>query len=71
MPYSGGDLPTEVPVSTPERPGQEIELPTSEHAVVQVLLPGTVQTEGGLTVEELDRAVERDARRYDGGSSLY
>ena len=25
----------------------------------------------GLTAGELDRAVERDARRYDGGFSLY
>jgi len=37
-----------------------------------VTLPETVgENGGGLSVEELDRAVERDARRYDGGFSLY
>ena len=35
-------------------------------------LPETVGEENrGLALEELDRAVERDARRYDGGFSMY
>ena len=37
-----------------------------------VSLPESVGGEcAGLSVEELDRAVERDARRYDGGSVFY
>ena len=71
MPYGGGAVPAEVPVSLPGQPVQTVELPQTEHSVVQVLVPETVLAESGLTVEELDRAVERDARRYDGGSSLY
>ena len=71
MPTSGEAVLTDIPVSPPERPDRGMELPRAEHSVVQVLLPETVQTEKGLTVEELDRAVERDARRYDGGSTLY
>lgn len=33
--------------------------------------PGEGPAASGLQLEELDRAVERDARRYDGGFSLY
>ena len=36
-----------------------------------VTLPDSPQAEPGLTARQLDRAVERDARRYDGGFSLY
>ena len=37
-----------------------------------VTVPETAGGEtAGLTVEELDRAAERDARRYDGGFSMY
>lgn len=37
-----------------------------------VTVPETAgDREGGLTVDALDRAVERDARRYDGGTMLY
>ena len=37
--------------------------------VVPLALPGWLQR--AETVEHLDRAVQRDARRYDGGFSLY
>lgn len=37
--------------------------------VVPLALPGWSQR--AETVEHLDRAVQRDARRYDGGFSLY
>ena len=38
----------------------------------RVTLPEAGEREaGGLTIEGMDRAVERDARRYDGGFSLY
>ena len=43
---------------------------TETHRVVQAVEPGAVQESAGLTVGELDRAVERDARRYGGGFSL-
>lgn len=36
-----------------------------------VTLPEAPDPAPGLTAGELDRAVERDARRYDGGFSLY
>jgi len=36
-----------------------------------VTLPGTPGSASGFAAEELDRAVERDARRYDGGFPLY
>ena len=70
MPYGGGAVPFEVPVSLPGQSVQEDPF-RAEHSVVQVLMPETVRAEGGVTIEELDRAVERDARRYDGGSTLY
>ena len=31
----------------------------------------SVQPESGLTMGQLDRAVRRDSRRYDGGMSIY
>lgn len=71
LPQREGAGRVEIPVSLPGSPPQVVEVAPSEHSVVQVLLPETVPVEGGLTVEELDRAVERDARRYDGGSSMY
>lgn len=47
--------------------------PTGEHRVVRLPELGTAPAGGApaLTVEELDRAVERDSRRYDGSSPLY
>ncbi len=36
-----------------------------------VTLPEAPLSASGFTAEELDRAVERDARRYDGGFPLY
>lgn len=38
---------------------------------ISVVLPGAEESSPGWGPEELDRAVERDARRYDGGFSLY
>lgn len=61
-------------MESPELPpgGQSGEepLPAETHRVVQVMEPEAVQESAGLTVGELDRAVERDARRYGGGFSL-
>lgn len=38
---------------------------------VTVTLPEEGIPRGGLDLERIDRAVQRDARRYDGGFSLY
>ncbi|MEA4953992.1 MAG: hypothetical protein VB096_00535 [Pseudoflavonifractor sp.] len=38
---------------------------------ISLTLPGTEESSSGWGPEELDRAVERDARRYDGGFALY
>ena len=43
---------------------------------ISAAVPGVVREErtaetAGLTVRELDRAVRRDSRRYDGGMSIY
>lgn len=44
----------------------------SRQRAFRVTLPEAGEREaGGLTIEGMDRAVERDARRYDGGFSLY
>lgn len=40
-------------------------------ASVTVTLPGGESAPGRLDLLELDRAVQRDARRYDGGFPLY
>lgn len=77
MPY-GMDVPTVEPGKVPgevflslPRKGTEGEEPfRGEHTAVKVLLPETVRAEPGLSVEELDKTVERDARRYDGGLTL-
>jgi hypothetical protein len=41
----------------------------SQGTVRTVTVPG--ERESGLTAEQLDRMVQRDARRYDGGFPLY
>lgn len=52
------------------RVGEE-PLLAETHRIVQIPEPETaVRESSGLTVGELDRAVERDARRYGGGFSL-
>ena len=38
---------------------------------ISLTLPRTEESSSGWGPEELDRAVERDARRYDGGFALY
>ena len=44
----------------------------SRQRAFRVTLPEAGEREAsGLTIEGMDRAVERDARRYDGGFSLY
>ena len=42
-----------------------------ERRNLTVTLPEAPAVAGSFSAEELDRAVERDARRYDGGFSLY
>lgn len=42
-----------------------------ENGAGNLAAPGEGPATSGLQLEELDRAVERDARRYDGGFSLY
>ena len=48
----------------------EGESAPEEFSGVKVVLPESSQAQPGPSVEELDRAVERDARRYDGGLTL-
>lgn len=78
LPYGGeavpealpGKVPAEVFLSRPQKGAGTEEPSRAELSTVQVLLPETVRVEPGLTVEELDKTVERDARRYDGGLTL-
>ena len=49
------------------RSAQAASAPTAGAAVTERMTAGT----GSLTVDELDRAVRRDSRRYDGGMELY
>lgn len=42
-----------------------------ENGAGNLAAPGEGPATSGLRLEEIDRAVERDARRYDGGFSLY
>ena len=49
------------------RSAQVAATPTAGAAVTERMTAGT----GSLTVDELDRAVRRDSRRYDGGMELY
>lgn len=46
---------------------QTAAAPAAGAAVTERMTAGT----GSLTVDELDRAVRRDSRRYDGGMELY
>ena len=69
--HGGVADPMEVPPPSSGQTDRGAETPQAGHSVVQVMVPEAVGSQGGLTMEELDRAVERDARRYDGGSSLY
>lgn len=70
MPYTGEAAVAEDSVPLSRRGAGTAEPSGEEHSAVKVLLPESVQAEPGLTVEELDRTVERDARRYDGGLTL-
>ena len=49
------------------RGAQALSPPAAGAAVTERMTAGT----GSLTVDELDRAVRRDSRRYDGGMELY
>ncbi len=49
------------------RSAQAAAAPAAGAAVAERMTAGT----GSLTVDELDRAVRRDSRRYDGGMELY
>ena len=53
------------------RAGRSARLLRTGSGVVTVTLPETGAGSGGLDVEALDLAVQRDARRYDGGFTLY
>lgn len=54
------------------RAGEGASFVQSRQRAFRVTLPEAGEREaGGLTIEGMDRAVERDARRYDGGFSLY
>lgn len=71
IPYSGEALPAESPgLPSQRQAGTGEELVRGGQDPVKVLVTETVQADPGLTVEELDAAVERDARRYDGGFTL-
>lgn len=68
---------TEEPESPTESPGLPSDIqageeppPMETHQVVPIMESEPVREGFGLTVGELDRAVERDARRYGGGFSL-
>lgn len=65
-----GKAPGEVFLSRPQKAAGAEEPFQAEHSAIQVLLPEPVRAEPGLTVEELDKTVERDARRYDGRLTL-
>lgn len=54
------------------RAGREEEAPRPEkHRLVRLPEGETAPAGEGLTLDDLDRAVERDARRYDGPSTFY
>lgn len=70
-PRTGGTMEVETMGPSPDHgAGEEAFPPAEAHQVVQALEPEPVPEGAGLTVGELDRAVERDARRYGGGFSL-
>lgn len=86
LPGAGGGLSPEPPGGTEERPAAaEWSLEGLYRKTRQVgqaaapVLPaerpavrgGPAEQSAGLTVDELDRAVRRDSRRYDGGMSIY
>lgn len=64
---------TEMPLlAAVRRAGEGASFVQSRQRAFRVTLPEAGEREaGGLTIEGMDRAVERDARRYDGGFSLY
>lgn len=68
-----GTVGTEMPLlAAVRRAGEGASFVQSRQRAFRVTLPETGEREaGGLTIEGMDRAVERDARRYDGGFSLY
>lgn len=70
-PRTGGTMEGETTGSLPDDGAEKEAFPLPEaHQVVQMTEPEPVPESAGLTVGELDRAVERDARRYGGGFSL-
>ena len=44
---------------------------TFESLFAELSEKAVTKPEGSLTVDELDRAVRRDSRRYDGAMELY
>lgn len=61
-----------LPLLTSVRKAQiEADFAQGQRRAFSVTLPEPPPLGYGFTTEELDRAVERDARRYDGGFPLY
>lgn len=65
-PYGGDSLPL---LSAVRRGESAAAFAQGTRRKLTVTLPET-ESAGGLTAEELDRAVERDARRYAGSDPL-
>lgn len=67
--WAGGEFPLSAALRRVQR---EVEFSRQQlPRTVSVSLPETAAPEVSWGAEELDHAVERDARRYDGGFSLY
>lgn len=54
-----------------QKTGRSVRAVRGGQGTVTVTLPETAGRAGEWDVLELDKAVQRDARRYDGGFSLY
>ena len=66
----GGSGTGELSPSRADRGVEEAPIP-EEHRMVRLPEGETVPAGEGLTLDDIDRAVERDARRYDGPSTFY
>lgn len=72
LPYKRITTAVELPLlSALRRAETGAEFVSRERRNLSVTLPEAPTVAGSLSAEELDRMVERDARRYDGGFSLY
>lgn len=66
----GGSGAWETPRVRADRGEEEAPIP-EEHRMVRFPEGETAPAGEGLTLDDIDRAVERDARRYDGPSTFY